>query len=296
MKYVLLLIFSFSLTFLTIPSVFADGGGGIECPEISGAYSYVNGSAIYEISDASSVDQFGMLYCGFESYEEDTVQFGTIEALLHVSDELSQELIDEYGCGEKLGAESGPLYVSSTTHFAVVTYSTSGLLITAENIMSQIEQQNLATVCSTDSSEDPIPETDEEMVEELEEIIKEIDEPVEWIEDIEEVLEEKEELLEDEQNDLDFQVVLPDWIKDNAQWWASDQITKNDFLSGIEYLISEGIIVLPPTEPGSEKTDEVPSWVKFNAGWWADGQITDSEFIDGLQYLISAGIISVASN
>jgi len=60
-------------------------------------------------------------------------------------------------------------------------------------------------------------------------------------------------------------------------------------------LITEEIIVIPPTEVSSETSDEIPSWIKFNAGWWADGQITDSEFVDGLQYLISSQVISVFS-
>ena len=64
---------------------------------------------------------------------------------------------------------------------------------------------------------------------------------------------------------------VPDWVKNTAGWWASDQIPDSAFLQGIQYLIKEGIMVIPPTEASeSVSSQEVPSWVKNNAGWWAD--------------------------
>ena len=77
-------------------------------------------------------------------------------------------------------------------------------------------------------------------------------------------------------------------------WWATDQIDDSSFLQGIQYLIKEGIMVIPPTEiSGSSESQGVPAWVKNNAGWWADGQIDDNSFISGIQYLIKSGIIVV---
>jgi len=35
---------------------------------------------------------------------------------------------------------------------------------------------------------------------------------------------------------------IPSWIKNNAGWWSSGKISDNDFLTGIEYLIENGII------------------------------------------------------
>ena len=40
---------------------------------------------------------------------------------------------------------------------------------------------------------------------------------------------------------------IPSWIKNNAGWWATDQIDDSSFLQGIQYLIKEGIMVIPPT-------------------------------------------------
>jgi len=38
------------------------------------------------------------------------------------------------------------------------------------------------------------------------------------------------------------QSLVPDWIKNNAAWWANDEIDDQTFLNGIEYLLEEGII------------------------------------------------------
>ena len=36
--------------------------------------------------------------------------------------------------------------------------------------------------------------------------------------------------------------VIPYWIKNNAKWWSDDKISDDDFLSGIEYLLTNNII------------------------------------------------------
>jgi len=35
---------------------------------------------------------------------------------------------------------------------------------------------------------------------------------------------------------------IPDWIKNNAGWWADGLITDVDFVSGIQWLITNGIM------------------------------------------------------
>jgi type VI protein secretion system component Hcp len=35
---------------------------------------------------------------------------------------------------------------------------------------------------------------------------------------------------------------VPDWVKNNAKWWAEGQITDDDFVKGIQYLVEKGII------------------------------------------------------
>ena len=90
------------------------------------------------------------------------------------------------------------------------------------------------------------------------------------------------------------EISIPAWIKNNAGWWATNQIDDSAFLQGIQYLIKEGIMVVPPTETSeSPESQQVPAWIKNNAGWWADGQIDDNSFVSGIQYLIKNGIIIV---
>ena len=90
----------------------------------------------------------------------------------------------------------------------------------------------------------------------------------------------------------DFEI--PSWIKNNAGWWADGQIDDNTFVSGLQWLISNDVMTIPPTEQGTGSGDVIPSWIKNNAGWWADGQIDDSSFVSGLQWLISNGIMKIS--
>ena len=88
---------------------------------------------------------------------------------------------------------------------------------------------------------------------------------------------------------------IPFWIRNNAGWWAEGQLSDNDFISGIQWLVRNGIIDIPYTESSTETTSgEIPAWIKNNAGWWANGKIPDSSFISGLQWLISNGIMKVS--
>jgi hypothetical protein len=99
---------------------------------------------------------------------------------------------------------------------------------------------------------------------------------------------------------------IPAWIKNNAGWWANDEIDDSSFLQGIQYLIQEGIMIIPLTE-SSDNFDaipdagqraqafdqRVPAWIKNNAGWWANDEIDDSSFLQGIQYLVQKGIIVI---
>jgi hypothetical protein len=89
------------------------------------------------------------------------------------------------------------------------------------------------------------------------------------------------------------EIVIPSWIKNNAGWWASNQIDDRAFVSGLQWLISNGIMNIPPTEQGAGSDDVIPSWIKNNAGWWADDLIDDRNFVTGLQWLITNGIMII---
>ena len=37
---------------------------------------------------------------------------------------------------------------------------------------------------------------------------------------------------------------IPEWVKNNAGWWANDQISDSVFIDGIEFLIKENVIIV----------------------------------------------------
>jgi len=88
---------------------------------------------------------------------------------------------------------------------------------------------------------------------------------------------------------------VPSWIKNNAGWWANDDIDDDAFIQGIQFLIKEKILEINETS-STEKSDKIPAWVKNNAGWWAEGQITESDFLSGITHLVKTGIISVSDD
>ena len=88
---------------------------------------------------------------------------------------------------------------------------------------------------------------------------------------------------------------IPSWVKNNAGWWSDGTISESEFLQGIQFLIKEEIIIVPPTNVSEEKSQHVPEWVKNNAGWWANGDIDDNSFLQGIQFMIKSGLISITS-
>jgi len=50
-----------------------------------------------------------------------------------------------------------------------------------------------------------------------------------------------------------IEINIPDWVKDQADWWLAGSITENEFINSIQYLIKEKIISIPPTDSAAEK-------------------------------------------
>jgi len=86
---------------------------------------------------------------------------------------------------------------------------------------------------------------------------------------------------------------IPDWIKNVAAFWCDDLIGDEAYVEGLQFMIDNGIIVVPTTSSKSGGTQEIPSWIKNNACWWSQGLISDSDFAQGIQWLIQEGIIQV---
>jgi len=98
------------------------------------------------------------------------------------------------------------------------------------------------------------------------------------------------------------QDAIPSWIKNNAGWWATDQIDDFTFAQGIGFLIKNEIIQisdLPTSSDGDIIIEEdivIPEWIKNNAGWWANDNISDSDFLHGIKYLVESNIIKFQSD
>jgi len=87
---------------------------------------------------------------------------------------------------------------------------------------------------------------------------------------------------------------VPDWVKNNAGWWADGQIDDDAFSQGVQFLVKEEIIQIPNLPKATDSTKkDIPIWVKNNAEWWSQGLITESDFIKGLEYMVKNGIIQV---
>ena len=88
---------------------------------------------------------------------------------------------------------------------------------------------------------------------------------------------------------------IPTWIKSNAGWWADGQIDDQAFIQGLQFLIQEGIMIIPETTQveNASESQEVPTWIKSNADWWAQGLISDDDFLKGITFLVENGVIAV---
>jgi len=89
-----------------------------------------------------------------------------------------------------------------------------------------------------------------------------------------------------------FAESVPEWVKNTAGWWATDQISETEFVNAVEFLVKENIIQVNASQT-SETSQSVPEWVKNTAGWWANNQISDGDFVNSIQYLISVGIMII---
>ncbi|MGA0296247.1 MAG: peptidase [Nitrosopumilaceae archaeon] len=86
---------------------------------------------------------------------------------------------------------------------------------------------------------------------------------------------------------------VPQWIKINAEWWATGQISDVEFLEGVDFLFEKGIIFVPSKELKAEVNWEIPSWYKTTAAWWSEDKITDDDFLFAIENLVAREIIII---
>jgi uncharacterized protein len=91
-------------------------------------------------------------------------------------------------------------------------------------------------------------------------------------------------------------ISIPYWIKQNAKFWSDGSISDGQFMQGMQYLIENGILKIPPTSIGNSSVSQMPTWVKNNARYWSEDSISNNEFVRSIQYLISSGMLNLQSS
>ena len=89
---------------------------------------------------------------------------------------------------------------------------------------------------------------------------------------------------------------VPEWVKNNVQWWANGQVDDATFINGIEFMVKEKVINIPELPPQASDVAEqkIPDWIRNNAVWWSEGAISEDDFVNGIEFLVQNGIIQVS--
>ena len=86
---------------------------------------------------------------------------------------------------------------------------------------------------------------------------------------------------------------VPQWVKTNANWWATNQISDSEFLEGIDFLFEKGIVFVPQKSLVVESEWKIPSWIKNTANWWSQDKISDDDFLNAIENLVIREIIII---
>jgi len=104
---------------------------------------------------------------------------------------------------------------------------------------------------------------------------------------------------------------VPEWIKNNAEWWSKGAIDDTTFKNGLQFLIQEHMIDVQAEPNVSVSTDgltvdeirsleaeeervvAIPEWIKNSAEWWVQGGISEDEFLTAIEYMVKNGIIEI---
>ena len=92
---------------------------------------------------------------------------------------------------------------------------------------------------------------------------------------------------------IEENIIIPPWIKNNAGWWADDNISDSDFLYGIKFLVETNIIQFQ-SDADHENTKNIEKYlldwdtVVNDSKHAYDGSIKlQSEFFDYVNYIVS---------
>jgi len=100
--------------------------------------------------------------------------------------------------------------------------------------------------------------------------------------------------------------VIPDWFKNNVQWWNEDKLSDEDIINSIDNLLKRGIIkvdstkiindtTLPETRlflPPNNDGASIPSYVKNTFTSWESGMLSDSDVANTIKFLVEANTVT----
>ena len=95
---------------------------------------------------------------------------------------------------------------------------------------------------------------------------------------------------------IENDISIPSWIKNNAGWWANDDISDSDFLYGIKFLVETNIIQFQ-SDADYEKTENIEKYlldwdtIVNDSKYAYDGSIKmQSSFFNYVDYIVSYDI------
>jgi len=88
-------------------------------------------------------------------------------------------------------------------------------------------------------------------------------------------------------------ILIPDWIRNNVNWWSINEISDSEFLEDLDYLSEKQIISIPKRDVIAESNRYIPSWAKIVAGWWYEEKISDDDFLNIIENLVQRNIIVI---
>lgn len=88
-------------------------------------------------------------------------------------------------------------------------------------------------------------------------------------------------------------ILIPDWIRNDANWWLTNEISDSEFLKDIDYLFEKQIVSVPERNVIAESQWDIPSWLKIPVGWWVEEKISDDDFLNIIENLVKREIIII---
>ncbi|QMU54017.1 MAG: peptidase [Nitrosopumilus sp.] len=89
------------------------------------------------------------------------------------------------------------------------------------------------------------------------------------------------------------EISIPDWIRNDANLWLSNNISDSEFLEDLDYLFDKQIISAPELDVSVELQRHIPSWIKISTSWWYEEIISDTEFLNLIENLVTRKIITI---